>query len=196
MLAELLRSTLRAKVIEWFFTHVDERYFVRQLTKLLDVDSTNLSRELAHLTKIGVLVRQEEGRQKYYRANKACAVFAELKSLVVKTAGLADVLRDALMPLARRVAVAFVFGSLARGTEDAHSDIDVMIVGGVPFGAVVEAFGRAETALGREINPTVYPPAEFRSKARAKHHFLAEVLGQPKIFLIGGDSDIAGLVAE
>lgn len=114
MLAYLLGSRLRAKVLGWLFSHPDERYFVRQLTGLLEEDSTNISRELARLEKMGVLVSTQEGRQKYYQANSECAVFPELRGLALKTAGLANVLREVLAPMASQIAVAFVYGSLGQ----------------------------------------------------------------------------------
>lgn len=196
MLDKLLGSRLRAKALGWFFTHSGERCFVRQLTALLGEDSTNLSRELARLASLGVLACQQEGRQKYYRANPECPIFAELKSLAIKTAGAGDVLREALAPLAERVKVAFLYGSLSRGEENARSDADVMVIGKVAFGEVVQALRAAEEKLGREVNPTVYSPSEFKTKVAAKHHFLATVLSSSKIFLIGNKYDLGKLAKK
>ena len=196
MLDKLLGSKLRAKALGWFFTHAGERCFVRQLTALLGEDSTNLSRELARLAKLGVLTCQQEGRQKYYRANPECPVFAELKGLVIKTSGAGDVLRQALAPLAKRIQAAFIYGSLARGEESARSDVDVLVVGKVSFGDVVHALRSAEERLSREVNPAVYPPAEFKAKLAAKHHFLTTVLNEPKVFLIGNQHDLARLAEK
>ncbi|HOX06737.1 MAG TPA: nucleotidyltransferase domain-containing protein [Planctomycetota bacterium] len=196
MLDKLLGSKLRARVIGWFYTHPDERYFVRQLTALLGEDSTNLSRELARLADLGVLTREEEGRQKYYRANPQCAVFSELRSMAVKTFGVGDILSAALAPLADHIRAAFIYGSFARGEEQARSDVDVMIVGDATFGDVVEALHPVQEKLGREVNPTVYPEAEFREKLAAGHHFLTSVFSAPKIFLRGDERDLAGLAEK
>ena len=196
MLAQLFGSRLRAKVIGWLFTHTEERYFVRQLTALLGEESSNLSGELARLARMGLLTCRPEGRQKYYQANPASPVFAELRGLAVKTAGLADVLRDALQPLAGRVKVALIYSSFARGEEKPQSDVDVLVVGRATFGEVVAALHPAEARLGREVNPTVYPPAEFRAKLAAKQHFLTAVLREPKVFLIGDEHDLAGLAKK
>jgi predicted nucleotidyltransferase len=196
VLDKLMGSRLRARVIGWFFTHTDERFFVRQLTALLGEDSTNLSRELARLADLGVLACRSEGRQKYYRANPRCPVFAELRGLAVKTAGVVDVLREALTVLGERVEVAFIYGSLARGEEKARSDVDVMVIGEAGFGEVVDALGAAQEKLGREVNPTVYPPREFRDKLESGHHFLAAVYSEPKLFLIGDENDLAGLAEK
>src|SRR4030067_604317 len=144
MLDTLLGSKLRAKVLGWLFSHPDERYFVRQLTSLVKEDSTNVSRELARLEKIGILVSTAEGRQKYYQANRASPVFAEVHGLIAKTAGVADVLRAALAPAKDRIKVAFIFGSIANGTERRRSDIDVIVVGRVSFEEVVSLLSPAE----------------------------------------------------
>jgi uncharacterized protein len=194
-LETLLGSRLRAKVLGWLFAHPDERYFVRQFTALVQEDSTNVSRELARLEKTGILVSTTEGRQKYYQANRASPLFNELHGLIVKTAGIADVLRSALAPAKRRIKVAFVFGSIASGNERRSSDIDVMVVGSISFGDVVSLLSTAEQKLLRETNAVVYPVAEFKKKVRDAHHFVRTVLEGQKIFLIG-DADVLERLAR
>ncbi len=194
MLETILGSKLRSKVLGWLFTHPDERYFVRQLTSLLKEDSTNVSRELIRLEKTGVLVSTKEGKQKYYQANRKSPVYNELHGLIVKTTGVADVLRSALAPSAGRIKVAFIFGSIAIGNEDKASDIDVMVVGDISFGDVVSLISSAEEKLGREINSVVYPIAEFTQKVRTDHHFVKTVIEGEKMFLIGDDGELARLV--
>jgi len=196
MLSKLMGSGLRAKLLGWLFTHHDERYFVRQLATLLNEDSTNISRELARLEKMGMLVCQKEGRQKYYQANAGCAIFKELRGLALKTTGVADVLRDALAPLAKRIRVAFIYGSLARGEESAASDLDLLVVGNVKFGDVVSALGPVQETLGREVNPTVYPPSEFRSKLAGGHHFLTTVMNGSRVYIIGDKSELERLAGK
>jgi len=193
MLETLLRSKLRAKVLGWLFSHPDERYFVRQLTTLLGEDSTNVSRELARLEKTGVLVLAKEGKQKYYQANRRSPLFNELHGLIVKTAGVADVLRSALATAMERIKVAFVFGSIASGGERRTSDIDMMVVGRISFEDVVSLLSPAEEKLGREVNPVVYPITEFKQKVKEDHHFVKTVLEGEKIFLIGDEGELARL---
>ena len=193
MLATILGSKLRAKVLGWLFTHPDERYFVRQLTTLLGEDSTNVSRELARLEKTGVLILTIEGKQKYYQANRGSPVFNELHGLIVKTAGVADVLRTALAPAMERIKVAFIFGSIASRTEERTSDIDMMIVGTISFGDVVSLLSSAEEKLGREVNAVVYPIAEFKKKVKEDHHFVKTVLEDEKIFVIGDEGELRRL---
>ncbi|MFC1875338.1 nucleotidyltransferase domain-containing protein [Chloroflexota bacterium] len=194
MLETILGSKLRGKVLGWLFTHPDERYFVRQLTSLLREDSTNVSRELIRLEKTGILVSTKEGKQKYYQANRKSPIYNELHGLIVKTTGVADALRSALAPLADRIMVAFIFGSIASGNEGRASDIDVIVVGAISFGGVVSLLSTAEEKLGREINAVVYPIAEFKQKVRDDHHFVKTVLEGEKIFLIGDEDELARLV--
>jgi len=193
MLTELLGSRLRARILGWLFTHPDERYFVRQLASLLAEDSTNLSRELARLAKLGIVTCRTEGRQKYYQADPDCPVYQELQGLAAKTAGLGDVLRQLLEPLAEKIDAAFVYGSQAAGEPTAGSDVDVLVIGTLSFTELAAALAPAHDKLGREVNPTVYPPSEFRKKLRQRHHFLKTVTAGPKIFLIGDDHELAGL---
>ena len=196
ILGTLLGSKLRAKVLGWLFTHPDERYFVRQLTALVVEDSTNVSRELARLEKTGMLVSTTEGKQKYYQANQKSPLFNELHGLIVKTVGVADVLRSALAPSIGQIKVAFIFGSIASGDERRTSDIDVMIIGRISFEGVVSLLSSAEEKLGREVNPVVYPIAEFKKKVKEDHHFVKTVLEGNKIFLIGDESELAKLVGK
>lgn len=195
MLKDLFGSKVRAKAISWLVMHPDERYFVRQLTEIIHEDSTNLSRELAKLADLGLLHCEQEGRQKYYSVNRQSPVYEELRGLAVKTSGLADILREALAPLADQIHIAFLFGSFAEGRENARSDVDLAVVGSVSLADVSRALGPAQQRLGREVNAVVYPEAEFRDRISAKHHFVTSIVKGKKIYLLGNDDDL-GRLAE
>lgn len=190
MIERLFGSKLRAKLLGWLMTHPQERYFVRQLTAILHEDSTNVSRELARLARMGLLTCQQEGRQKYYQANRRCPVFEEMRGLAVKTIGLGDVLRAALEPVAGRIRVAFLFGSFAQRQDTADSDVDILAVGAVGSAEMAKALRPARARLSREINVMVYSPREFSAKAKAGHHFIARVLKGDKIYLVGSEDDL------
>ena len=194
MLETLLGSKLRAKVLGWLFTHPDERYFVRQLTGLLGEDSTNVSRELIRLENTGILISQKEGKQKYYQANRESPLFNELRGIAVKTVGIADVLLSALSREAGQISAAFIFGSIADGTDKKTSDIDVMVIGPISFGETVTLLSSAEEKLGREINPVVYSVSEFRKRVKDGDHFISNLLKSEKIFLIGDENELGRLV--
>jgi predicted nucleotidyltransferase len=150
---------------------------------------------LENLVDAGLVLRCKLGNQVHYQANPHTPIFRELKSLMVKTAGVADVLREALLPLEARIITAVVYGSFAKGTERADSDVDVLVVGDVLFSEVVETLASAQEAIGREVNPSVYPVEEFLKKVSEGHHFVASLVREPKIFLIG-DEDVFGRLVE
>ena len=150
-----------------------------------NLQSFATEKELAKLAETGLLLREKQGNQVRYQANRACPVYGELASLFRKTTGLADVLAEALQPFADRIETALVFGSVARGEETASSDIDVLIVGNTGFAEVVKALHPAQTVLSREINPVVVTPSEIQKRIKDKDHFIMQILKQPVLLLIG-----------
>ena len=133
------------------------------------------------------------GNQVQHFANRSHQIYPELAGILRKTVGLADVLIEALTPLANEVKVAFVFGSVARGAETTGSDIDLLIIGESDFGSVVDALHPTQQQLGREINPKVFSAREWRAKLRSRDSFVTEIVAQPKIFLIGSQDELAEL---
>ena len=196
MLANLLGSKLRAKVLGWLFTHPDERYFVRQLTTLVKEDSTNVSRELARLEQTGILVSTTEGKQKYYQANRQSPIFNELHGLILKTVGVADIIKKALEPRIADIKLAFIFGSVAKRTENRFSDIDLLVVGNITFGEVVDLLSLAEGTLNRELNPVVYTLSEFNKRLSENHYFISDILSGDKIFVVGDENELQSLVGK
>jgi uncharacterized protein len=193
--ATLFGKTRRA-VLALTYGHPEESFHLRRIARFAATGQGVLQRELQQLTGAGLLTRTASGRQVYYRANRACPIFEELRSVVTKTAGMVDVLRDAFVSLGERVAVAFIFGSFARGTQRSGSDVDVLVIGEVTFGELTEALAPAQERLGREVNPTVYPRREFQQKAQARQHFVTRVLADPKLFLIGNERELARVAEE
>jgi len=194
--ATVLFGSTRRRILAWLLGHADEAYYLRQIARQTGTAVGAVQRELELLTAAGLLRRTVQGRQVYFQANRDAPIFPELRGLFAKTAGLIDVLRDALASLSDRIQVAFVFGSAARSELRATSDIDLLVVGAAPFQDVVHAIAAAQEQLGRDINPTVYPPDEFRAKLAAHHHFLTTVLREPRLFVVGGDDELVGLGAK
>jgi len=190
-LADLLFGAYRRDVLALLLAHPDESYHVREIARLTHRPANTLYRELALLAQAGVLLRRTIGNQVHYRANPACPIYEELRGIMKKTAGMADVLREALAPLAARIRVAFVYGSIASGDDRPGSDVDVMIVGDLKFEDAVNLLFPAQEKLRREISPHVYWPDEFARALKEKQGFLGRVLAGPKIFLIG-DADELG----
>lgn len=173
----------------------EEALHGREIARRTGLPAGTLTRELTKLAEVGLLKREKRGNQQVYSADTGAPVFPELASILRKTSGMADVLAEALAPAAAQLRVAFVFGSVARGTETAGSDIDLMLVGDVSFPQAVELLYPAQAILGREVNAQVFSPAEFVAKAR-KQAFLKDALAKPKIFVIGGAHDLEELVGN
>ena len=188
--AVLLFGSTRRRVLGWLLGHPDEAFYLRELVRQVGGAVGAVQRELELLTASGLVRREVRGKQVYFQANQKAAIFPELQGLFAKTVGLVVILRESLMPLADRMRAAFVFGSAARGELHASSDIDLLVVGDVSFGDVITAIQGAEKRLGRDVSPTVFSEAEFRTKVLAKHHFVTSVLGQPKMFVLGEDDDL------
>ena len=191
--ATLFGKTRRA-VLALLYSHTDESFYLRQITRAAGSGMGAVQRELKKLSESGIILRTTRGKQIYYKANPDCPIYDEIKSLVMKTAGIGEILKAAFVPLTDLINVAFLFGSLVRGDERSSSDVDVLVVGNVSFAEVVSALGQVQETIRREINPIVYPPKEFRSKLAAKHHFLKTTLDSPKFFLIGDENELEKLV--
>jgi len=189
-IAAVLFGKVRRAVLALLFGHADESFYLRQIERTIGSSHGAVHRELGHLVQAGLVVRTNRGKQVYYQANRHSPVFADLRGLIVRTAGVADVLRGSLAPLAERISIALVYGSMARGTEKTESDIDVMVVGDVTFGEVVQSLHSAEQELRREVNPSVFPAEEFRERAQSGEHFVTSVLEDAKVFLIGDSNEL------
>ena len=189
VLDALLPKT-RQGILAATFVQPEKAWYASELARRLGVPSSSLQRDLRDLTKAGLLKNHRQGRMAYYQANSDSPVFPDLRGLLLKTAGLVDVLLDDLRPLAAKLRIAFVYGSIASGQEQSDSDIDLMVVGRVSPAELALPLRHARELLGREINPTVYSPAEFDKKRAAKDHFLTNVLAKPRLFVIGGKDDL------
>lgn len=194
--AMILFGKVRRAILSVLFGHADEAFYLRQIVRTTGFGLGPIQRELKQLTQCGIIRRSVRGRQVYFQANLDSPIFPELKSLIIKTAGIGDTLRAALAPIAGQLEVAFIYGSIARGEEGPRSDIDLLVIGDIAFADVVVNLQAAQKLLGREIFPTVYPPDEFRAKMRAKHHFLTSVLKGPKIYLIGDENELRRLATK
>jgi predicted nucleotidyltransferase len=166
-------------------------FTVSELIASTGAGSGAVQRELAKLIASGLLTMQPVGNQKRYRANPAAPIHDELVGIVQKTVGLAEPLRAALQPLASKITAAFVFGSVAKRSDTARSDVDLMIVSGkLGYADALTALADVEEMIGRKINPTIYSPAELAKRVKSDSAFVKRVVEQPKIWLIGGEDDL------
>jgi len=193
LLCSGLFGKTRQAVLALLYSRADTSFYTKQILDAIKTGRGTVQRELKNLTDTGIIIREVQGRQVYYRANEKCPIFNELKSIVRKTFGVADVLRQCLAPKADIVQLAFIFGSVARSADDRRSDIDLIVVGRISFGDVVSLLSPAEEKLGREVNAVVYPVAEFKKKVKEDHHFVKTALEDEKIFLIGDEEELRRL---
>ncbi|HQW81099.1 MAG: MarR family transcriptional regulator [Rhodanobacteraceae bacterium] len=189
-LASHLFGNTRSAVLAAMLLRPEEQFHVRELARVLDISPGTLHRELKALTALGLLIRRESGRQVYFSANRTHPIANDLSSLLRKTSGLVDVLRIALQPLAADIDATFVYGSMAAGSEQPGSDIDVMVLGRSGFRDVVSALHDTQAATGREVNPTVMRLGEFRRKRDAGDPFVATVWRAPRLWVIGGEHEL------
>jgi predicted nucleotidyltransferase len=188
-MADALFPKVRQRVLAVLFSTPDRSYYTNEVIALAQSGAGAVQRELADLAAAGVLAVHKQGNQKHYQANAAAPVYAELRGLVLKTMGLADVLRAALAPLAPQIEQAFVFGSIAKQEDTANSDVDLLIVSqDLGYGESLAALEPASQTLGRTINPSLYTPADFKARRQRDNAFITRVMKQPKIWLIGKEA--------
>ena len=190
-IGETLFGQTRQRILALLFGHPGERFYQRRIIKAAGLGSGTVQRDLERLSRSGVITRSVEGRQVYFQANRQCPIFSELHGIVRKTFGVAQALKEALASIADRICVAFIFGSVAMGTETSMSDVDVLIVGdNLSLSEVVSAIAEAQHELGREINPSLYPTREFCRKLAEGQHFISNVVAGQKMFLIGDEREL------
>jgi predicted nucleotidyltransferase len=186
--ANALFPKTRQRVLAVLFGSPDRSFYTSEVIGMARSGAGAVQRELAALADAGLLTVRQQGNQKHFQANPASPVFAELRGLVLKTIGLADVLRAALAPLATQIEYAFVFGSIAKQQDTAQSDVDLLVVTDtLSYGDFFAALEEAGLALGRTINPALYTAADFRARLHGDNAFINRVTQQPKIWLIGQD---------
>jgi len=173
------------------FGRPDRSFYASELIRIAGSGSGAAQRELARLEDSGIVVSRRVGHQRHYQANTDAPLFGELRSIVLKTIGLAEPLRAALKPLSSSIRAAFVYGSVAKATDHGASDIDLLILSdSLSYAEVFGALERATRLLGRQVNPTVYTAAEFTKRTRKQNAFVTRVLEQPKVWIIGSEDDL------
>ena len=190
-LADALFTPVQQRVLGLLFGQPDRRFQSAEIIRLAKGGVGAVHRQLGRLAETDLVTVTRSGNQKHYQARRDSAVFEELHSLIVKTVGVAEPLRQALARKARAIRAAFVYGSVAKGTDRARSDIDLMVISdSLRYPDLFEALQEAEAVLGRAINPTVMTVAQWRAKRARADSFAARVAGQERVFVIGSDDDL------
>ena len=191
-LADALFSVGQQRVLGLLFGQPERSYYANELIALAGGGSGAIQRELAQLERAGLVTVKRVGSQKHFQANAESLLFDELSSIVRKTFGLAAPLREALAPLGKRIAAAFVYGSVAKRRDTARSDIDLIVISDkLAYPDIYAVLEPLHERLGRQINPTVYTRKTFARRIKSDNSFVKRVLEQPKIWIVGSEDDLA-----
>lgn len=190
-LSDALFSKVQRRILGLLFGNPDRSFYANELFRLAGSGTGAGVRELARLSASGLVTVNKIGNQKHYQANREAPIFEELRGIVLKTFGMADVLRQGLLPMADNITVAFIYGSIAKGSDTAKSDIDVMVIGdNIDYPDLYAALMPAEEQLGRKVSPAIYNKEDVARKLKGGNAFLSRIMAQPKIFLIGSENDL------
>lgn len=195
-LMDLLFPATRQRVLAVLLLQPQSSFHLRELARLSGSHPGTLARELDKLTQAELLARTEQGNQVHYQANREHPLFEDLAALFRKTHGMVPALRAALTPLDAQISLALVFGSMARGTATAGSDIDLLVLGTTSFDALAQALYPLDAALRREVNAVLYTPQEFAARLQRGEAFAQDVMHKPKLWVKGRDHDLAELVGH
>ena len=186
-----LFTNTQQRVLGLLYGHAGQSYYTNEIVRLTNAGSGAVHRELKKLTAAGLLSETTLGNQRRYQANPDNPVFEELRGLITKTFGIADHLRQALQPLVPRLDLALIYGSVARRQEGPQSDVDLLIIAdSLDYGEIFSALSQVEAIIGRPVNPSLYRPADWQNRLQEQNSFVAQILTQPKIFLIGTENEL------
>lgn len=192
-LGDALFTETQQKVLALLYGQPERSFYTKEILRRTGMGVATIKRELDRMLAAGILTMKKVGNQHHYQANPQCQIYTELVSIVKKTVGVTEVLRQALEPLAEKIDWAFVFGSVASSKERTGSDVDLLVVGDVAFGDVVAAVYDTQEVLGREINPKVYSNKEWLKMRKESSGFIERILAAPRLDVIGsnpfGNSD-------
>jgi predicted nucleotidyltransferase len=193
LLSEILSSNIRAEIFRLLFGLLDEELHMREIERRTGYAIGTIQTELKKLLRLDLLINRRDGNRLYYKANKDHPLYTAIHNLVIKTAGLVDVLQGALAP-SKQIDLAFVFGSIARSAEKAGSDVDLIIIGALGLRKLSGLLSGISEQIGREINPHAFTKGEFRKRKKQNDHFISRILESPMIFIIGSENELKTMV--
>ena len=195
-LAIALFGKTRRNVLALLFGQPGRTFYLREIVSRSATGMSQVQKELEQLVAAGLVVREQRANQVHFHANPEASIYGELLGIVTKTFGIADVLRAALARFKARVRLAFIYGSIAKGTAHATSDIDLLLVADLPPSELAVPLAGLRDRLGRKISLVSYSAGEFGSMIRGQHHFISAILNGPKIWLIGDERALDDLRQE
>jgi predicted nucleotidyltransferase len=183
--ASVLFGKTRQAVLALLFTHPEREFYLREIARITSISAGALQHELGSLLRADLILRAKSGNRINYRANSNHPIYTELRAIVEKTSGAPELLRQALAPVADDIAVAFIYGSTAKGKNRTNSDVDLLVVGGVDMAELVERLGPVEQRIQREISRRLFSPKEFAARLKARDRFLTSIVRGPKLMVLG-----------
>jgi len=190
-MSDALFSKVQQRVLALIFAHPERSFYTSEIVRSVHSGTGAVERELSRLRRSGLVTVERIGNQKHYRANSQSPIFHELQGLVVKTVAVDEPLRRSLEPFADKIRVAFIYGSVAKKSDTAQSDIDAIVVGDdLSYSDLYTAFQNSESQLQRKVNPLFLSVGDWKRKASQKDSFINTVRKQPKLFIIGSEADI------
>jgi predicted nucleotidyltransferase len=177
-------------LLSLLYNNTEKSFYLREIARKIGMGAGTVQRELSKLVAADLVIRQKNGKQVYYRANIKSRVFNEIRGLIIKTFGMADIIRDAITPLSIKIDYAFIYGSQTDGTATTDSDIDLMVVGKVGEMELHKAIGEAEGKLDKAINYSLFTLEEFMRRKKQKKGFVDRIVAGKKIMLIGDENEI------
>ena len=194
-LLDALFPRTRQHALAAFTLRADKQWYLSQLASYLEISPSTLQRELASLTRSGIILRRVQHGRAYYKANTECPIICELSDIFLKTIGLADSIRSALQPFASRIDVAFIFGSVARQAQTASSDVDLILIGDVRLVELSPVLAKLEDRLTIPVNAKLYSRSTFARNIAEREHFILSVLDEgSRVYVAGGPDDLARLI--
>jgi predicted nucleotidyltransferase len=193
VLSEILSSKVRSEVFRLLFGLNHDALHVREIQRRSGYAIGTIQTEMRKLHKLDLVIKRKDGNRVYYSANQLNPIFPEIQALVIKTVGLVDILKNALVR-DKEILLAFIFGSLAKGSEKAESDIDLMVIGNLGLRSLSRLINGLVEKIGREINPFILTPEEFDKRKSTNEHFLSQVLKEPRLFILGNENDLEKMV--
>lgn len=190
-LSDALFSKVQQRVLGLLFGQPDRCFYTNEIIRLTQSGTGAVQRELAKLSASALVTTNIVGNQKQYQANRHSPLFNELRSIILKTCGLTDVIKESLKSLIPDITVAFVYGSIAKNEDTSSSDIDLMILSDtISYSEVFLQLQKAEKVLHRHVNPTCYSISEWIQKRKKKNNFITQTIKQPKIFVVGSEIEL------
>lgn len=190
-IGDALFTKSQRRVLSLLFGNPERSFYANEIMRFADAGIGTVQRELQRLESAGLVTTKKIGNQKHYQANHSAPIFEELRGIVIKTFGVADRLREALEPLKEKVVSAFIYGSVAKRTDTAFSDVDLMVIAdSLDYPQLIEALAKAEEELQRPINPSLYTRTQWQQKKTGDSGFVRRVIDQPKVLLLGSENDI------